>query len=543
MKDGGGGRSRAASATLLTVVLSLFLLAGCESGPNIPEGDSVAHWSPQVPLVTNLIVSTRLQNGIFIYGPPPVAVTPPVGEYFKQVRQTIAWRWKDATSQMTPPYDDIGQIRTQFHLHPDGKVSDLKILTNTLGGEIGRAGQRVFTFDKPIDPWPKEICVAQHAGYFIVRTWSEVSYVTNTPTKISAIQDDTFLTGRNLLNPPRNALAKFEADPADLLSGVDRMRIHRYAEAITHFTKAIAWDPEEAWAFSGRGYCRWRLKDFNGAMADLSRAIELDPQHADAWNTRGIVRSHFQDYSGAVTDCSRAIDLNRGFAAAYDARAHAKTRLQDFNGAAADNARCLDLNPTNPVAFFRRGHILYSVGDYTNALLNCDRAIKLGPRYAAAHVLRGSIQLEQSEPAAALASYRRALQFDPTLDYARFQIWILRSKAGEREPATQELAQHFQSRTNDPDAAWVYKVEAFLTGSMAEGEFLAAAESPARTSQELIGRQCEANYYAGMKRLLAGDRDAAAILFQKSVATDIKDFIEYHRARAELNALTATMPK
>jgi tetratricopeptide (TPR) repeat protein len=528
---------------MLSVVLSLFLLAGCESGPGIPEGESVAHWAPQVPFATNLTTTLQLQNQIILYGPPPVPMTPRANEYFKRVRMTFAFRWELAALQMKSSNCDTGQIRTQFHLHPDGRISDLKILTNTIGGETGQACLRIFSSEKPIDPWPSAICATQQAGYFIVRTFSEVSYVTDTPLKISAIKNDIYLTGRSLLHPPPGVLTNFEADPAYLMDGLFQMRTTRYAEAVTNFTKAIAWDPEEAWAFSGRGYCRYRLKDYDGAMADVSRAIELDPQQAGAWNTRGIVRTHFDDFSGAVADCSRALLLDPGSWSAYDHRAYAKKRLQDFNGAAADIARCLYLNPANPAAFYRRGQIRFCVGDYTNALPDCDRAIELSPRYAEAYELRGAVQAEKSEPSAALASYRRALRFDPTLDYARFQIWVLRSKAGEMESATKELAQHFQSRTNDSDAEWEYKVEAFLTGSMAEGEFLAAADGPARTPQERSGRLCEANYYAGMKRLLAGDREAATTLFQKSVATELKDFIEYHRARAELNALTAPVPK
>jgi lipoprotein NlpI len=531
------------TATLLSTVLSLFLLAGCESGPGVPDGESVAHWPPQVPGMTNLTTGTQIQNRLFLYGPPPVPMTPRANDYFTRVLQTYAWRWRDAASQITATNGDTGQIRTQFHLHPDGTVSDFKILTNTFSGENGRTALRIFSSDKPIDPWPPDICATQYAGYFIVRTFSDVRCVTNTPMKIRAIKDDTFLTGRYLLNPPGNILTNFEADPAYLMRGMAQLHAARYAEAVTSFTKAIEWDPEEAWAFSGRGYGRCRLKDFDGARADLDKALELDPRNADAWNARGIVRAHFKDYSGAVADCTRAIELNPGFFGAYDNRAHAKKRLQDFNGAAADIARCLDLNPTNTTALCLRGSIHLSVGDYTHALLDCDRAIDLNPRYAAAYVLRGAIQQEQSQPAAALASYRQALQLDPALDYARFQIWVLRSKAGELESATQELAQHFQSRTNTPDTEWAFKVEAFLAGSMAESEFLAAADGPARTPEEHIERLCEANYYAGMKRLLAGDREAAAALFQKSVATDVKDFLEYRRARAELTALPASLPR
>ena len=48
---------------------------------------------------------------------------------------------------------------------------------------------------------------------------------------------------------------------------------------------------------------------------------------------------------------------------------------------------------------------------------------------------------------------------------------------------------------------------------------------------------CEAWFYAGMKKLLGGDKAAAANYFKKCLATEQKDFTEYLLAEAELKAL------
>lgn len=72
---------------------------------------------------------------------------------------------------------------------------------------------------------------------------------------------------------------------------------------------------------------------------------------------------------------------------------------------------------------------------------------------------------------------------------------------------------------------------------MSEQDFLDVASASAKTSRQRMEQLCEANYYAGVKRLLAGDKDSAAVLFRKSVATGVKDFGEYIRARSELKVL------
>ena len=64
----------------------------------------------------------------------------------------------------------------------------------------------------------------------------------------------------------------------------------------------------------------------------------------------------------------------------------------------------------------------------------------------------------------------------------------------------------------------------------------AADADPARNRQQ----QCEAYFYAGSKRLIAGDKTTARDYFQKCLATGVKNFCEYQSAAADLKALNAT---
>ena len=74
-----------------------------------------------------------------------------------------------------------------------------------------------------------------------------------------------------------------------------------------------------------------------------------------------------------------------------------------------------------------------------------------------------------------------------------------------------------------------------LLGKVSEADLFAAAKSPDAKKER--GQLCEAWFYSGMKKLLAGDKAAAAEHFQKCLATEQKDFTEYRFAQAELKAL------
>jgi hypothetical protein len=71
---------------------------------------------------------------------------------------------------------------------------------------------------------------------------------------------------------------------------------------------------------------------------------------------------------------------------------------------------------------------------------------------------------------------------------------------------------------------------------MTEADFLGAGNRGHDS-----GRQCEAWFYAGMKRLLSGDAATARDDFQKCLATDRKDYDEYNFAAAELRMLESQM--
>jgi lipoprotein NlpI len=71
---------------------------------------------------------------------------------------------------------------------------------------------------------------------------------------------------------------------------------------------------------------------------------------------------------------------------------------------------------------------------------------------------------------------------------------------------------------------------------MTEQSVLAEARK-GKDGKEVNERLCEAYYYIGLKRLVAGKRKEARDYFTKSVETDIKIFDEYNSAKALLELM------
>jgi lipoprotein NlpI len=102
-------------------------------------------------------------------------------------------------------------------------------------------------------------------------------------------------------------------------------------------------------------------------------------------------------------------------------------------------------------------------------------------------------------------------------------------------PANQKLAAYMTPERRISQEPWTAKVGDFLLGNITEDDLIAAAASPDATKDQ--GQHCEAWYYAGMKRLLAGDKKVAADDFNRCLATKQTRFTEYRLAEGELEAL------
>jgi lipoprotein NlpI len=109
-------------------------------------------------------------------------------------------------------------------------------------------------------------------------------------------------------------------------------------------------------------------------------------------------------------------------------------------------------------------------------------------------------------------------------------------RMGETNAANADLTAYLDKRTNAARGDWVSKIAGYLLGKVSETDFFTAAKSVNERTE--LQQLCQAWFYAGMKKLLVGDKIAAGHCFGKSVSTEEKMVFEYPMAEAELKALT-----
>ena len=187
-----------------------------------------------------------------------------------------------------------------------------------------------------------------------------------------------------------------------------------------------------------------------------------------------------------------------------------------------------------------------------------------------AYLAQGCEYYDQSNFVEALADFQQACELNPddtdVQDYSHDRTWLIRSRSGENEAATQELIGYLKSRkaeippwfnrtrragnevSTQQMAAylkfrqaqnpvdWPLPIGRFLAGQITEDDLLKASAVDAPQADGV--RYCQTYFYAGSKRLIENDRAGAVKLFKKCVGTGMTELYEYHSAEAELKALS-----
>jgi len=339
--------------------------------------------------------------------------------------------------------------------------------------------------------------------------------------------------------------------------------------AIQDFTKAIAIDPTLASAFTDRGIARQAHGNFDGAVKDYTDAIALKPRSAHSYLDRGLARISQNNLPDAIHDFDKAIELDPSITDAWFQRGNAKSAQHDSDGAISDFTQTLALDPKNALAYCSRGVAHEDKGELDAALKDYTKALDLDPRIAIAYFRRALIEVRQGNPDGAIADTTQSLDLDPKntqayyyrgfakllrgnfdgaasdlrlfcdaaphdrfADNAHLYLWLIAKQQANHTDPDQDLSDVLENGWNNPADDFTAKTAAFLLGRATESDYLTAATSG--DAKVNATQSCEAYYFAGMKRLIMGDRGTANDYFQKCIATGKKDFCEYILAQAEL---------
>ncbi len=295
----------------------------------------------------------------------------------------------------------------------------------------------------------------------------------------------------------------------------------------------------QASAFVSDGTLKYQHGDFDGAISAFNQALTLDPKSSDAFFNRGIAKAAHDDLDGAVADYSQALDLNPNLAQAYYYRGLARHSKEELDGAISDYNSAVRIDPKNALAFFNRGLIRMQKDDIDGAIVDSTQALELDPKLIQSYYDRGLGRLAKGASDGALEDMKTFTQNAPQdgyTDYARLYIWLIQTQRGELAEANKELESAMNTSWNGKSDDMVTRIGEFLLGQISESDLIKASGSSMPAKDQ--GQRCEAWYFIGMRKLEAGDKEAAAEALRKCVDTQKTDYCEYILAQEALKKLT-----
>lgn len=153
---------------------------------------------------------------------------------------------------------------------------------------------------------------------------------------------------------------------AHFAKGLAAGEARNYSEAIGHFTKAIAADPQHTESYYKRGSARLKLSDYAGAIADFDLGLKLQPNNAIILSDRGVALHLSERPEAAMADFNRALELEPKNPYRYSSRAYVRAAYGDVQGAIADYNKCLELDPDDAIALNNLGMLEEKLGYATS---------------------------------------------------------------------------------------------------------------------------------------------------------------------------------
>ncbi len=199
--------------------------------------------------------------------------------------------------------------------------------------------------------------------------------------------------------------------------GYSLTELGRAEEALEAYDRALALQPNYAWAWARKGRTLRLLERYEDALGCFDRALELSPTYGWAWNGRGIVQERLNRREEALESYRRASELKPG-----------------------------DVWP-----WYNQADILQSMGRYEEALPLLDRALSADPMHAHSWAKRGQIYRLMERYESAVKAYRVALKAQPDYGWARNGLGLALKALGR----WQEALTAFRNAARDaPGEVW-----------------------------------------------------------------------------------------
>ncbi|HLQ46521.1 MAG TPA: tetratricopeptide repeat protein, partial [Planctomycetaceae bacterium] len=266
--------------------------------------------------------------------------------------------------------------------------------------------------------------------------------------------------------------------------------------ALAAYDEVVNAFPTMALVYNNRGMFQQAQGRYGAAVLDFTKALELDPQFLVALTNRGFTLMNQGQFPEAENDFTESLKINAAQPTVIGLRAGSKLSRGDLNGAIKDYNDVLKWDSKNGVGHAELGFALFFAGQTPNALAEFDKAFELQPQLRFLLPWRYLTMLHLGQKAQADAKFAK----------------VLAVPADQRD--------------------WSDTLLVYLADKQSESDLRKAINT---TDPKAFDPQtCEAEFFIGQRKLLAGQVDAAKIHFATALKSKSTLLSAYRGAKFAL---------
>lgn len=264
------------------------------------------------------------------------------------------------------------------------------------------------------------------------------------------------------------------------------------AAAMTAYNDAAKAFPNLPLVYNNRGFFQQSIGRLDEAILDFTKAIELEPQFIEAISNRGYVHMNRGDYQSAENDFTLSLSINAAQPSVLSLRAGSKLSRGDVAAAIADYNEVLKWDSKNSYGHAELGFALYFSGKTQEAL----------------------------------AEFNKATEIDPKLRFLHPWQYLAMLALNQKSQADAKFAADFaipQAKREWPDQLLIY-----LGDKQSEQDLRKSINKDPKAADP---QTCEAEFFIGQRKFVAGQKDAAKVHFAAALKSKSTQLSSYRGAK------------
>jgi len=334
-----------------------------------------------------------------------------------------------------------------------------------------------------------------------------------------------------------------------LRAGQEKIKVRDFDGAIPDFERCLQLQPEEYNASFGLGICYWEKEEYRKSRDHFARVVELVEKSQPGAPLPGVHQKLLgcaillEEFDAAIREASHLLRIQTT-GEYYYARALARRRSGDSKGAIEDCDAAMKEDALLVKARTLKAEVLLSRGETEPAMAEYGGAIQAKPSGREGYLGRACAYYRLERWAEALADLQTARKQNrgqgsdlEDQAYIAAMTWLVQTRSGQKEAAREGIKSYraaLKDLQKDPLKNHLLALPLTLAGDLTDADLLQAAEGAvARKAQA----RCEANFFIGERKLLAGDAGGARERFRACAGAGAEGLFERELAVLRLKSL------